>query len=298
MFRQNLDPGSPFVFLSLVPYPRIVISKRTGQNLAAEFHGNSVIRSAPYWLRIYNKGNKYICSYSENGTDWTKMDSVTLTLGINPYVGVAYSTHDNSVLGTAVVSNVALRISGVLDTNLLNFVGKNENNKNALLAWTTTGELNNDHFEIQRSLGNTDFQTIGAEKAKGTTSQSQDYSFTDYLPADGNNYYRLKQIDKSGKVSYSSVVMVRFNLKAIILYPNPAYDKIYIRNNDHFSNGKKITVRLLDLSGKLIVKREFQTYGVDINTFNIPPTISGGMYVLMISNKNGEKQTEKVYITR
>jgi hypothetical protein len=226
------------------------------------------------------------------------MDSVTLTLGINPYVGIAYSTHDNSVLGTAVVSNVALQIGGILDTNLLYFVGKNENNKNALLAWTTASELNNDHFEIQRSLGNTDFKTIGTVKAKGITSQSQDYSFTDYLPADGNNYYRLKQVDKSGKVFYSSVVMVRFNLKAIILYPNPAYDKIYIRNNDHFSDGKKITVRLFDLSGKLIVKREFQTYGVDINTFNIPATISGGMYVLIISNKNGEKQTEKVYITR
>lgn len=298
MFRENLDPGSPFVFLSLIPHNRIIITKRTEQNISATNHGNSVIESAPYWLRVYNKGNKYICSYSANGTDWTKMDSVTLSLGTNPYVGIAYTTHNNTLLDTAVVDNITLQISGVLDSNLLVFDGKNLDNKNVLLEWTTTRELNHDHFEIQRSQGNTDFQTIGTVEAIGTTSKSNDYTFTDYLPSDGNNYYRLKQVDKNGNTSFSSIVLVRINLKAVLIYPNPAYDKIYIRNNDHFSNNKKIIARLLDLSGKLISKQEFPTYGVAINTFAIPPGISEGMYLLMIANSNGEKQTEKVYITR
>ncbi|MEO8822978.1 MAG: T9SS type A sorting domain-containing protein [Ginsengibacter sp.] len=298
MFRQNMDPGSPFVYLSLVPFNKIYMINRTAQNIVAGYYGSSVIQSAPCWLRIYNKGNNYIFSYSLNGTDWTKMDSVTLSLGTNPYVGIAYTTRNNAVLDTAVVTNVALRLSGVLDTNLINFVGRNQDNKRGLLSWTTTNEVSSDHFEIQRSSGNTDFKTIGNVKAKGTTSQSNDYTFTDYLPQDGNNYYRLKQVDKSGKAFYSSVVMVRFNLKSIIIYPNPAYDKIYIRNNSHFSNDKKIIARLLDLSGKLILKQEFPTYGVDINTFNIPQRIREGMYLLMLSNSDGEKQTEKVYITR
>jgi hypothetical protein len=105
-------------------------------------------------------------------------------------------------------------------------------------------------------------------------------------------------VDKSGQISYSSVVMVRFNLKTIIIYPNPAYDKIYIRNNDNFSNGNKIIARILDLSGKLIFKKEFETYGVDVNTLNIPKRIAEGMYVLMITNNKGEQQIEKIYINR
>ena len=298
MFRQNLDAGSPFVFLSITPSKGLIITQRISQNIDATIYGNSAALSAPYWLRIYNKGNQYVCSYSVNGTDWTILGSVTLSLGTNPYVGIAYTTHDNNVLDTAVVDNVALRISGVLDTNLLTFFGKNLDNKTSLLTWTTSSEMNNDHFEIQRSAGNTDFKTIGKIKASGTTSQSHDYNFTDYLPLDGNNYYRLKQVDKTGKATYSSVAMVRFNLNSVIIYPNPAYDKIYIRNNDHFSNGAKITVRLLDLSGKLIIKKELDTYGVDINTFYLPQKIAEGMYVLMISNSKGEKQSEKVYITR
>ncbi len=193
---------------------------------------------------------------------------------------------------------MALRIGGVLDSNLLTFGGKNQNNKNSLLIWTTTNEIDNDYFEIQRSSGSTDFETIGNVKASSTPSQSHDYTFTDYLPQDGNNFYRLKQVDKRGKVSYSSVVMVRFNLKAISIYPNPAYNKIYIRNNEHFSNGGKIIASLLDFSGKSILKQEFTTYGVDINALHIPQQVAEGMYILMISNNKGEKYTEKVYITR
>ena len=298
MFRQNLDPGSPFVFLSLIPANRVLILQRTGQNENVDEGSNTVVQSGPYSLRIYNKGNKYIYSYSANGNDWTKMDSVTLSLGTNPYVGIGYTTRNNSVLGTAVVDNVSLSLSGFPDSHLLTFDVKNQDNKNTFLAWTTADEIINDHFEIQRSLVNTDFVTIGTVKASGYNSHQGDFTFVDNLPLDGNNYYRLKQVDKSGKISYSSVRMVKFNLKAIIIYPNPAHNKIYIRNNDLFENGKKIIVRLLDFSGKLIDKQEFQTYGVDINTFNIPQKIRGGMYVLMITNSNGEKRTEKVYITR
>jgi len=298
LFRQNLDPGSPYIFLSLIPYNRIIITEREAQNTPSINYGSSYVQSAPYWLRIYNKGNKYIFYSSPNGTDWTILDSLTKTLGTNPYVGIAYTTRNNTVLDTAVVDNVALRISGVLDSNLLTFTGKNQNNRNTLLSWTTTNDVNNDYFEIQKSKGNTDFQTIGTVKANGIHSQSKDYSFIDYLPENGNNYYRLKQVDKSGQISYSSVVLVRFNLKTIIIYPNPAHDKIYIRNNDNFSNGNKIIARILDLSGKLIFKKEFETYGVDINTLNIPKQIAEGMYVLVITNNKGEKQIEKVYINR
>lgn len=298
LFRQNLDPGSAYVFLSLIPYNRIIITQRKKQNIAATNYGISYVQSAPYWLRLYNKGNKYIFYSSPNGTDWTKLDSLTLTLGTNPYVGIAYTPKNNTLLDTAVVDNVALRISGVLDSNLLTFTGKNQNNRSAILSWITANDANNNYFEVQRSKGNSDFENIGTVKAIGGHSQSKEYRFIDYLPEDGNNYYRLKQVDKSGQISYSSVVPVKFNLKAIIIYPNPAYDKIYIRNNDNFSNGNKIIVSILDLSGKLIFKKEFDTYGIDINTLNIPKHIAEGMYVLMITNSKGEKHIEKVYINR
>lgn len=297
MFRQNLDPGSPFVFLSLTPSNRVILSQRSIQNnITANMKYYSAPSADPYWLRINNVGNKYISYYSPDGNHWTKMDSVILSLGTNPYVGIAYTTRNNSVLDTSIVDNIALKMSDVPASNILNFTGKNKNNKNALLSWTIENEIVGDYFEIQRSLGNTDFTTIGKVLVISNTAQSHDYSFTDYFPSNNNNYYRLKQVDKNGKATYSSIIQVKFNLKIMIIYPNPAQNKIYIRNNNHFTNGKNLIVQLLDIHGRIVYKEEFRTYGVDLNTLIIPKTMPPGIYVLMIANSNGEKQTEKIYI--
>ena len=298
MFRKNLDPGSPNLLLGLTPQGVIYFNQRTSQNGTSQGIAPFAYHPAPYWLRIYNKGNQYISSYSPNGTDWTIMDTVTMTLGPNAYVGIAFSRNDNTGTDTAYVDNVALRISGALDVNLVDFNGKNINNKTTLLNWSTTAEINNDYFEIQRSGANTDFKAIGTVKGSGTTSQMHNYTFVDNSPQDGDNYYRLKQVDLNGNVSYSSIVLVRFNFKKISIYPNPARSKIYISNNENFSKKKNVNVQLLDYSGKVLYKQEFQTNGINIITFNIPGSLANGMYVLLVTNAEGDRQGEKIFINR
>jgi hypothetical protein len=298
MFRQNLDPGSPYVFLNITPSNEISVQKRAAQSANSVSVCSPLANAVPYWLRIYNKGNKYISYTSPNGTDWTKLDSVTFSLGTNPYVGIAYTTRNNSVLDTAVVDNVALRISGALDVNLINFNGKNVDNKKALLNWITSQKLNNDRFQIQRSGSNSDFATIATIKASETSSHADEYSFTDISPEDGKNYYRLKLVDKNGNVSYSPIVLVKFNFRSISIYPNPAHNKIYVTNNLNFSKGKNVNVQLLDFGGKVLYNKDYKTNAVDIITFNIPSRIPNGMYVLVVTNIEGYKEGEQIFINR
>ncbi len=298
MFRQNLDPGSPNVFLSITPQGAIYSHERIIQNDTSKSLAPSISQPAPYWLRIYNKGNKYISSYSANGIDWTIMDSATRAMGPNAYVGIAFTRNSNSSTDTAIIDNVALQISGALDVNLINFNGKNQDNKNTLLSWATTGEINNDHFEVQRSISNTDFKTIGTVKGNGTTTQMHNYTFTDFVPQEGGNFYRLKQVDVNGNVTYSSIVLVRFNFTNISIYPNPAHDKIYIQNNENFSKKKNVNVQLMDYTGKVLYRQEFKTNGVNIITFNIPARVINGMYILLVTNADGDKQGEKIFINR
>ncbi len=296
MFRQNLDPGSPYVFLFLTP-SNIGMQQRSTQSGVANNAAPQKAQSIPYWVRIYNKGNKYVSYYSANGDDWTPMDSVTFSLGTNPYVGIAYTSHDNYILGTALVDNVSISVGGVLSVNLINFNGKNLNDKSALLNWTTASEINNDHFEIQRSTSNTDFEMIGSVRGKGSSSKSQIYTFNDNRPQDGINYYRLKQVDKDGNVTFSSTIPVRFNLKKIEIYPNPAHSRIYIKDNINFSYRRNLKIQLLDFSGKVYYNQISKSNG-DIITINIPPNILNGMYLIMVSNSKGEKQGDKIWINR
>ena len=298
MFRKNLDPGSPYVFLNLIPSNQIYVQQRTTQSGDATNVGTSISDFAPYWLRIYNKGNKYVSYISENGNDWVAMDSVVLAMGPNAYVGIAYTTHNNTVLDTALVDNVSLTFSGALSANLLNFNVKNVNDKVALLNWTTATEVNNDHFDIQRSTSNTDFETIGSVINNGTSSQTNTYTFTDNHPQDGINYYRIKQVDINENISYSSTVSVTFNFRKIEIFPNPAHDKIYIRNNNKFSNQQNLKIQLLDFSGKVLYNQVSKTNGDDIITVNIPAKFSNGMYLIMVTNSKEEKQGDKIWITR
>ncbi|HSV09865.1 MAG TPA: T9SS type A sorting domain-containing protein [Hanamia sp.] len=298
MFRQNLDPGSPYVFLNLIPGQRIYLQERLAQNTSATRSGTSIVQLAPYWVRIFNDGNKYISYVSANGDDWTAIDSVTLAMGPNSYVGIAYTSRNNSVLGTAVVDNVTLTMGGALQVNLLNFNGKNVNEKQALLNWTTTGESQNDHFEIERSTKNTDFKTIGIVRGNGTTSKTNSYTFTDNSPWNGVNFYRLKQVDINGKCTYSPIITVNFNLRKLGIFPNPARDKIYIHNNEKFSYGENVKIQMMDFSGKVVYQQIFKTKGVNIITLKVPQRIANGMYILTVINSQEEKQGDNIFINR
>jgi hypothetical protein len=101
-------------------------------------------------------------------------------------------------------------------------------NDGVKLEWTTASELNNNGFEIERSINTqADFITIGFVEGNGTTTDIHTYSYIDNLELDRNQsiYYRLKQIDYDGTFSYSNTVHIDVNIpNGFVLtqnYPNP-----------------------------------------------------------------------------
>lgn len=112
----------------------------------------------------------------------------------------------------------------VVPVELYSFTAQAQNQK-IILKWTTATELNNNGFEIQRRVAESNFVTIGFIRGEGTTTNQTEYSYIDKDLIDGNYYYRLKQIDFNGTYEYSSVVEVDVrSLDDYTLeqnYPNP-----------------------------------------------------------------------------
>lgn len=100
-------------------------------------------------------------------------------------------------------------------------------NKYIQVAWQTATEINNDGFEVQRSLDGFDFETIGFVKGNGNSTEKNSYSLNDEnVKVDLVYYYRLKQIDFDGTYEFSLKVSaslngVEKNMTVSLFIPNP-----------------------------------------------------------------------------
>ena len=296
MFRSNLDPGSPHVFMAITPGNGAAWQHRNVQSGLSDNLSKGGVQS-PYWVRITGNGNKYVGYVSMDGLIWNAMDSVILAMGNHAYVGLAYTSHNNTISGTAVVDHLSVIIpEDTASVRLIDFTGANVNNQYSQLNWTTGYELNFDRFEIEHSTSNTDYKKIGEVPGKGDSQFAQDYGFQDLNPVEGANYYRLKMWDKQGHSSYSRVVIVNFSLAIVQLYPNPAKHMVYLKNNLNFTFGEPLHVELINPLGQSLFKEMIPTSGMNLLKIKFPSAISLGTYFLIAVNSKNQKQVWKIQL--
>lgn len=196
------------------------------------------------------------------------------------------------------LDNITVRGNDPLPIKLSVFNGYREGLKN-ILAWTTVSEQNNKGFELQRSANGKEFEKIAFIESKanaGNSSAELQYSYVDNKTLDGNNYYRLRQIDNNGKESYSNVVLLKSSktVKAEItkVYPNPVSDRLNVTLNT--VSAEKITVTITDIAGKTIsIKNVETTIGDNNLNFNVSNLTKGTYFVKVKTASNIEIATEK-----
>jgi hypothetical protein len=114
--------------------------------------------------------------------------------------------------------------STIIPVEFLSFTATS-NGKEVILNWSTATELNNQLFEVQRSFEGSDFSSVGIVYGKGTTTERQDYSYSDKIHADGKYLYRLKQVDYNGNYNYSDIIEIDLRVFNSYLleqnFPNP-----------------------------------------------------------------------------
>ena len=150
-------------------------------------------------------------------------------------------------------------VAGPLPVKYLSFTG-NALNQSVVLNWVTSQETNNNYFEIERSFTGKDFAYIGITLDGYENGTKKEYSFKDNTSLLENKeviYYRLKQFDKDGKFSYSSILVVR--LKSISkvdiqVSPNPFTERLTVR----FTATENTTadVSIMNISGQSILNKK------------------------------------------
>ncbi|MBR9976042.1 MAG: T9SS type A sorting domain-containing protein [Bacteroidetes bacterium] len=110
-----------------------------------------------------------------------------------------------------------------LPVELVSF-GARRKDRSVQLRWKTATELNNFGFEIERAdERDGSYASIGFIEGFGTKNSPSDYQFEDSDVPAHTVYYRLRQMDRDGAISYSPVVEVMAGGADPVLrnYPNP-----------------------------------------------------------------------------
>jgi hypothetical protein len=182
----------------------------------------------------------------------------------------------------------------VLPASWLSFTG-NKKEKNAILDWTTTSEINAKSFEIERSYDGENFSTIGTVKATGSRTGVNRYNFVERDARIGVNYYRIKQVDIDNRFSYSSIITVVFNTVkgGFFVYPTV----VTTRSTNIYSSEKvkDLTINLVSINGKLIQTKKIGSVEKG-KLIHLPvATTNAGTYIIQFITENGVR-TEKLLV--
>lgn len=124
--------------------------------------------------------------------------------------------------------------STALPIKLTSFTATTQYN-NVLLKWQTASESNTQHYLVQRSTNGTNFTNIATVNAKGNSTTTTNYTYTDgNVMATINSpviYYRLQSVDMDGKTQYSPVVSVAITSKtdAVHVLQNPVKNNVALQ---------------------------------------------------------------------
>ncbi len=169
-----------------------------------------------------------------------------------------------------------------------------------MLNWSTATELNNRGFEIQRAsslpYGNASMTTpplgwvsIGFVDGFGTTTEKQNYSFTDNPAEYGKYFYRLKQIDYDGTFEYSNQIEVEITFPSAFElgqnYPNPFNPSTII--SWKMASPDHVLLKVFDVLGNEIITLVNETKPV--GSFSVEfdgSQLSSGTYIYKLVTGN------------
>jgi hypothetical protein len=146
----------------------------------------------------------------------------------------------------------------VLPVKFISFTSQLLTDETIRLNWQAITGQQHDYFEIEKSADGTHFISLG----RGTSFAP--FWGLDTSPYIGNNFYRIKQADKNGTITYSTVIVVNYQpVQHIVLaYPNPVVDVLSVKINT--SSEKIYVIILTDITGRKLFEKKV-TGGIKTN---------------------------------
>jgi len=277
----NAWASCPGLFVEADPIPagaNIVVF--TGANPTFQFDFSGLCGTGPYYAVFANNTNTLgrfanynaTCSIRTLSVDFGRdcIDTVSYDRCLLSSTDGAYVAFDAE--GNPTYENDGCTPTALLPITLVSFTGKELTPTSNFLKWTTSSEINNDYFTIERSVDALNFEPISTIKGAGNSNITLFYDFIDHQPQKGNNYYRLKQTDFNGDFSYSEIIVIKNEEKNIAVF--------YYNNLLKVSTKESVQLQILDITGRMVFENKSNNETVDLSF------LSQGIYIYRIAYQN------------
>jgi hypothetical protein len=178
-----------------------------------------------------------------------------------------------------------------LPVELLDFSGECVEEKGIELNWKTESERLNDYFLLYRASDeNPEFVCIDTLKGQGSTSQVTSYTTVDKLADQGDNYYKLVQVDFDGRKEELKTIA----LNASCYIENPSEYMVSFNNESNsfqieysINHDRTVQFAVYDMIGQLISVEQIELDAQQTKTtVTLAKSLASGSYVVKIQHNN------------
>ena len=208
---------------------------------------------------------------TDEGVSWNPFGTGLPRIAVFGIAKAADGTIRIATHGRGMWENAAI----VLPVKWISVTGNINNQKQAVINWKVQ-EDNVAKYEIEKSTNGNLFEKIGSIISTG--DGENDYSFTEPQALSGRAFYRIKQIDKDGRASFSIYVkLIADRSSTINIFPDPFKDNVTISVGSDLLN---TNVLLTDVNGKQLQTFNIKQLSTSLNMSAFP----AGIYIFKFQN--------------
>ena len=209
------------------------------------------------------------------------------------------TTSINFSIDTSAAARSATRFMLVFNTSALYAgdikIAASIKAKAAVIDWIVATEKEVKCYTVEHSATGSNFIAMYTITANNAVNSK--YSFIDNSPVTGNNYYRIKAINKDGSEQYSSIAKVSIGdrKEGMSIYPNPIAGRIMNVQLSNIAAGT-YSLSMINAKGQQVMEQPLQHAGGSVtSTIQLTSTIASGIYKLRLTG-NGKTYFETVVV--
>ncbi len=216
-------------------------------------------------------------------------------------VGLNDTTYYNFTVDANIASADQMRFQFIyrtppVDVNFTDIKAQRKD-KNVLLQWGVSNEIFMSSYTVEHSADGVNFHDL-SQLISDNSPLNKTYSYMDMGASCGNNYYRIKAINKERKIQYSPIAKVEALLiaDAINIYPNPVMNKTVQLQFGNLPAGK-YSITLFYNNG---VNRQLSSIqlvpGQSNYSVNLPQQLASGFYRILLTGPGNIKISKAIEV--